>query len=105
MDNESNIKNKYSKFKKIIENLNVNLSSNAQEIENNNNNKQLILPALSSKKIKNKNILSPFKTKTDMKKNSILIKPNLPIYGNNLFKKKYDIKNDINKNTSFQMHF
>lgn len=99
MDNESNIKNKYSKFKKIIENLNVNLSSNAQEIENNNNNKQLILPALSSKKIKNKNILSPFKTKTDMKKNSILIKPNLPIYGNNLFKKKYDIKNDINKNT------
>ena len=54
MDNESNIKNKYSKFKKIIENLNVNLSSNAQEIENNNNNKQLILPALSSKKIKNK---------------------------------------------------
>ena len=57
MDNESNIKNKYSKFKKIIENLNVNLSSNAQEIENNNNNKQLILPALSSKKIKNKNIL------------------------------------------------
>ena len=35
-----------------------------------------------------------------MKKNSIL-KPNFPIYGSNLFKNKYDIKNDMNKNTLF----
>ena len=35
-----------------------------------------------------------------MKKNSI-IKPNFPIYGSNLFKNKYDIKNDMNKNTLF----
>ena len=103
MDHEIKAKSKYSKFKKIIQNLNAinDISSpNNQYFKKNNKNKRLILPELNTYKIKNKEILSPFKTKTDMKKNSI-IKPNFPIYGSNLFKNKYDIKNDMNKNTLF----
>ena len=101
LDLEIKTKSKYSKFKKIIQNLNViNVisSSNNHDIKKNNKNKKLILPELNTNKIKLKEIFSPFKTKIDMKKNSIL-KPIFPIYGSNLFKNKYDIKNDMNKNT------
>ena len=100
-------KNKYSKFKKIIQNLNALPSTNNQEIEKNNKNKQLILPLLSGKNMrKNKELISPFKTRTEMKKLKIIDKANLPIYGNNLFKNKIDlientIKSERNTNTVF----
>ena len=107
LDLEIKTKSKYSKFKKIIQNLNViNVisSSNNHDIKKNNKNKKLILPELNTNKIKLKEIFSPFKTKIDMKKNSIL-KPIFPIYGSNLFKNKYDIKNDMNKNTLISIFF
>ena len=97
-NNELVKKSKYSKFKKIIQDLNVIPNPNNQEIEKNNKNKQLILPVLSGKNIRNnKELISPFKTKTDMKKLKIIEKPNLPIYGINLFKNKMDIIENINK--------
>ena len=100
---ESDKNNKYYKFKKLIKNLNS-ISPNNQEIEKNNKNKQLILPALNNKIINNREILSPFKTRTEMKKKNSVIKPNLPIYCNNLFKNQYEIidnnsKSDIKKNS------
>ena len=98
-DKEINNKNKYSKFKKIIQDLNITPSSNNQEIEKNNKNKQLILPILSIKNIqKNSELLSPYKTKTELKKNS-KIKTHSPIHGNNLFNNNnYSNidKNDLN---------
>ena len=92
-NNELVKKNKYSKFRKIIENLNALPSTNNQEIEKNNKNKQLILPMLSGKSMRNNKelISSPFKTRSDMKKLKIIEKTNLPIYGNNLFKNKIDL--------------
>ena len=92
-NNELAKKNKYSKFRKIIENLNALPSTNNQEIEKNNKNKQLILPMLSGKSMRNNKelISSPFKTRSDMKKLKIIEKTNLPIYGNNLFKNKIDL--------------
>ena len=105
--NELAKKSKYSKFKKIIQNLNAIPSSNNQEIEKNNKNKQLILPVLSGKNMRNNKELNlPIKTRIDMKKLKIIEKANLPIYGNNLNKNKIDlientIKNERNTNTLF----
>ena len=109
--NEINKKLKNLKLKSINPNLNINSIINSQEIEKSNNkNKQLILPILSVKNNKYiSDISSPFKIRTDTKKQKHIIKSNLPIYAKNLFNNNINNNNfnnednmnsDINKNNN-----
>lgn len=88
-------------FKNINSNSNLNIisSPNNQEIEKNNNkNKQLILPVLSSKNVrKDGQIVSPFKLRASLKKPKNVIKSNLPIFGNSNLCNKVE-PHEVNSN-------